>query len=100
MLAGFDDKSAYALCTFAYYSGRHGDTVHLFTGRTEGNIVAPRGPTDFGWDPCFEPTGFTQTYAEMPKEQKNSISHRGRSLKALKEFLTSPAASGVGENPD
>ena len=48
----------------------------VFVGRTEGRIVPARGPTDFGWDPVFEADGFGQTYAEMDKEIKNSISHR------------------------
>ena len=48
----------------------------VFVGRTEGRIVPARGPTDFGWDPVFEADGFGQTYAEMDKEVKNSISHR------------------------
>ena len=87
MLAGFEDKSAFALCTFAYFSGKQGDDVRLFCGRTEGRIVEPRGPPDFGWDPCFEPSGFTQTYAEMNKELKNSISHRSKALAELKNFL-------------
>ena len=46
MLSGFEDKSAYALCIFAY--GEHGKEVKLFTGRTNGRIVEPRGPRDFG----------------------------------------------------
>jgi inosine triphosphate pyrophosphatase len=87
MLAGFEDKTAYALCTFAYFSGRPGDQVRLFRGRTEGQIVAPRGPADFGWDPCFEPIGYNLTYAEMTKDVKNSISHRGRALEALREYF-------------
>lgn len=38
-----------------------------------------------GWDACFEYEG--QTYAEMPKEEKNKISHRGRALEKLVEWL-------------
>jgi len=87
MLADFEDKSAYAVCTFAYHSGVPGDKVHLFMGRTEGHIVAPRGPPGFGWDPCFEPTGYQLTYAEMTSEQKNAISHRGRALQKLRDFF-------------
>lgn len=38
-----------------------------------------------GWDSCFEYDG--QTYAEMPKEEKNKISHRGKALEKLKGWL-------------
>ncbi|KAM5148392.1 inosine triphosphate pyrophosphatase [Mantella aurantiaca] len=87
MLAGFDDKSAYALCTFAYSTGNPEDPVLLFRGKTLGQIVSPRGPRDFGWDPCFQPDGFEQTYAELPKEVKNSISHRYRALKEMSDYF-------------
>lgn len=46
MLSGFEDKSAYALCIFAY--GEPGKEIKLFTGRTNGRLVDPRGPRDFG----------------------------------------------------
>ncbi|XP_023809785.1 inosine triphosphate pyrophosphatase [Oryzias latipes] len=87
LLAGFEDKSAWALCTFAFCAGKD-QPVHLFRGRTEGKIVAPRGPPDFGWDPCFQPDGYDQTYAEMPKAVKNSISHRYRALVAMSEHFS------------
>ncbi|CAB1332006.1 unnamed protein product [Coregonus sp. 'balchen'] len=51
----------------------------------------PRGPRDFGWDPCFQPDGFDKTYAELPKEVKNTISHRYRALAAMSEHLSSQA---------
>ncbi|XP_065668690.1 inosine triphosphate pyrophosphatase [Hydra vulgaris] len=86
LLNGWEDKSAYALCTFAYSSGST-DEIVLFRGITNGTIVQPRGPTSFGWDPCFQPDGFTQTYAEMDKDTKNSISHRGKSLGMLQKYL-------------
>merc|ERR1712006_63388 len=95
MLDGFEDRSAYALCTFAFTWGSN-ETPMVFSGRTEGQIVTARGPTDFGWDPVFLPDGFDQTYAEMDKSVKNSISHRGRALEKLKAFLEAPvAAQGV-----
>uniref|UniRef100_A0A8C4NJI6 Inosine triphosphatase (nucleoside triphosphate pyrophosphatase) n=1 Tax=Eptatretus burgeri TaxID=7764 RepID=A0A8C4NJI6_EPTBU len=94
LLAAFDDKSAHAVCTFAYSSGREDDPVILFRGETQGKIVEPRGPRDFGWDPCFQPDGFDKTYAEMPKETKNSISHRFRALDALRRhFVTAHLSS-------
>lgn len=90
MLSGWEDKSAFALCTFAYSTGNLDEPVELFRGKTTGKIVEPRGPTKFGWDPCFQPDDFEQTYAEMDCETKNSISHRGKALQVLKEFFASP----------
>ncbi|KER23428.1 hypothetical protein T265_14647 [Opisthorchis viverrini] len=86
LLADFDDKRATAICTFAFCPG-FGQKVHLFTGRTEGRIVAPRGPRDFGWDPVFQPDGFDLTYAEMDKATKNTISHRYKALMEVKRYL-------------
>lgn len=88
LLAGFDDKSAEAVCTFAYHPGGVNDEVKLFQGRTKGIIVEPRGCRDFGWDPIFQPDGYEETYAEMPKEEKNKISHRYRALKMLQEHFS------------
>ncbi|KAL1917761.1 uncharacterized protein VTP21DRAFT_3595 [Calcarisporiella thermophila] len=88
LLAGFEDKSGYALCTFAYSEGPGSEPI-LFEGRTDGTIVPPRGSAVFGWDPIFQPEGFTQTYAEMPKDLKNTISHRYRALDKLRTFLLS-----------
>lgn len=94
LLHGFEDKSAYALCTFALYEGQSSNSsspedaaILTFSGKTDGEIVSPRGPRDFGWDPCFQPVGCDQTYAEMPKQQKNSISHRYKALNALKQHF-------------
>ena len=70
LLAAYSDKTAYAICTFAFCAGPGSEPV-LFQGRTEGKIVPPRGPPDFGWDPVFEYQG--NTYAEMDKAAK--VSH-------------------------
>lgn len=86
ILAGYEDKSAYAQCIFAFTFGK-GQEIQTFTGRTNGKIVPARGPTNFGWDPVFLPDGFDQTYAEMPKSLKNSISHRYKAAQKLKEYL-------------
>lgn len=87
MLSAYEDKSAYALCTFAYSSGNPAEDVVLFHGKTDGTIVEPRGPRTFGWDPCFQPDGFDKTYAELDAEVKNRISHRGRALEKLREYF-------------
>ena len=94
MLTGFEDKTAEAVCIFAYSSGEPNSDIQLFVGRTTGTIVEPRGPTNFGWDPCFQPDGFDQTYAEISKDQKNTISHRGKAMQAFKEFIMKQSGSG------
>ena len=86
MLYKFDDKGAKAVCTFGYCEVP-GKEVKLFQGITKGTIVESRGPQDFGWDSIFEPNGFTETYAEMEKATKNSISHRYKALEKVKTFL-------------
>ncbi len=57
----------------------------LFTvNGTYGGVIAdtPRGAAGFGYDPLFVPDGETRTFAEMPSDQKNRISHRARALAA------------------
>jgi len=50
-------------------------------GRCEGHIAeAPRGEGGFGYDPLFVPEGEMRTFAEMPAEEKNLISHRAHAL--------------------
>jgi inosine triphosphate pyrophosphatase len=86
LLDGFQDKSAEAVCTLAFSRDENSEVI-LFKGITQGTIVAPRGSRDFGWDPNFQPTGYDKTYAELPKEIKNEISHRYRALEKLKNYF-------------
>ncbi|KAI9356380.1 Ham1 family protein, partial [Pilaira anomala] len=86
MLDGFDDRSAYALCTFGYCEGPGHEPI-IFEGKTHGKIVPARGPGVFGWDAIFLPDGFDKTFAELDKVTKNSISHRGKALDALKAYF-------------
>jgi len=88
MLKGFEDKTAYAQCTFAFCQGK-GHEPRLFVGKCHGTIVEPRGENMFGWDPVFMPDGFDQTFAEICLEEKNKVSHRGRALALVKEYLES-----------
>jgi len=73
------------ICTFSYCESSESEPL-IFQGITEGIIVEPRGPRDFGWDPIFQPVGYEKTYAELPKDEKNKISHRYRALAATKTF--------------
>ena len=86
MLHSFPDKSAIGQCTFAFSPGR-GQGVHLFVGQCKGMIVPPRGDNAFGWDPIFLPDGYTQTFAELPSQEKNKISHRSKAFAKFTEFL-------------
>lgn len=66
----------------------HKGVNHLFEGVINGKIrLAPTGENGFGYDPIFEPDGYTQTFAEMDLELKNKISHRALAMKKLIEFL-------------
>lgn len=82
-ISAFDDKRATAICTFAMCDGD--GKVTLYQGCCEGEIVEPRGASGFGWDPIFQPNGFTKTFAEMSEDEKNSTSHRKRALEKLKD---------------
>ena len=88
LLAAYEDKSAYAQCVFAYSTGPDDENPRVFVGKTHGKIVPARGPLDFGWDPVFQPDGFEETYAEMDKATKNSISHRYRALEAFRAHVS------------
>jgi len=59
------------------------------TGVVKGKISAEkRGNNGFGYDPIFIPDGFDRTFAELPPEEKNEISHRGRAMKNLLAFIS------------
>lgn len=63
---------------------------YLFEGSVEGSILREKqGEKGFGYDPVFLPAGHSESFAEMSADQKNAISHRGRSVRKLVEFLLS-----------
>lgn len=64
----------------------------LFEGIIRGTIREnPTGTNGFGYDPVFQPDGYTQTFAEMDMEQKNQISHRALAMRKLIAFLKEQA---------
>ena len=65
-----------------------GGETHLFEGIVEGEILKERTGTDgFGYDPIFAPIEAGVSFAEMGPEEKNRISHRGRAVRKLVDFL-------------
>ena len=64
-------------------------TTHKFVGECKGRIIHEmRGDGGFGYDPIFIPDGFDRTFAELPPEEKNEISHRGRAMQNLLAFIS------------
>jgi XTP/dITP diphosphohydrolase len=61
---------------------------YLFEGIVDGTIATEiMGDEGFGYDPIFIPEGFDVSFAQMPMEQKNSMSHRGRATKEFLKFI-------------
>jgi XTP/dITP diphosphohydrolase len=61
---------------------------HFFEGIADGHIAdLPRGEGGFGYDSVFIPEGDSRTFAEMSREEKNTLSHRGKALRQLVGFL-------------
>lgn len=68
-------------------------TEQVVEGRLDGTVVrAPRGSGGFGYDPIFQPAGQIRTTAELPPDEKDAISHRGRALRALAPYIRAALA--------
>lgn len=81
-----DHRAACFRCVIALIE--QDGTEHLFEGRVDGEILrAPSGNKGFGYDPVFRPEGYDVSFAEMGMDEKNKISHRGKAVEALVEFL-------------
>ncbi len=83
-LAPFRAHFVCAMCL-----AQNGQQLANFTGTLPGVItLSPRGTNGFGYDPLFVPDGFSCTLAELPAEQKNTISHRAAALRQLSEWIS------------
>ena len=81
-LRSSDDRTARFVCVIALTQAC--GVLRTFRGEVEGRILdTPCGTTGFGYDPLFYFELFSCTFAEMAQEQKQTVSHRGRALKAM-----------------
>jgi XTP/dITP diphosphohydrolase len=81
-----DQRRARFCCVLAV--ARDGQVFATFEGVVEGKIAErPCGSHGFGYDPIFIPDGFEETFAELPEEVKNNISHRAKAIGKLQAKL-------------
>lgn len=86
-----ENRSASFRSVFILFDG---NAFHKFTGETRGVLdTSQRGEMGFGYDPIFIPYEeedvlCDKTYAQLPIELKNKLSHRGKSLEKLIDYLS------------
>jgi len=80
------DRSARFRCVMVL--AKDGEVLAHFDGCVEGSIIETlRGEKGFGYDPLFIPEGYDETFAELGSEVKNKMSHRGRAMAPVMEWL-------------
>jgi len=88
-MRGKEDRGARYVCAIAF--SEPDGTNKIFQGTCEGRLIeSARGTGGFGYDPVFVPAdlnGDERTMAELSQEEKDEISHRGRAMRALIEWL-------------
>ena len=82
------ERAAYFVCAIAL--AERGRAMVVVTDRVDGEILeAPRGTGGFGYDPVFCFPALEKTFAELPAEEKNQRSHRGKAFRRLLAALSS-----------
>ena len=93
-LQGVQNRTARFVSVIALAQGS--SILQVFRGVVEGQILdAPRGPNGFGYDPLFYYPPFGCSFGEAPVESKMQVSHRGKALAAMLDFLKSQSALSV-----
>lgn len=88
-LSDAKDRTAHYTCALALVKPDGQEEV--FEGRIDGTLVYPvqEGTHGFGYDPMFVPDGYDRSFAQLPDELKNGISHRARAIALfVKECLS------------
>ena len=89
-MEGFTDENerdAYFCCSMVLVSPK-AEKSYVAIGKCRGRIAfTERGGGGFGYDPIFIPDGYDQSFAELPGEIKNSISHRAKALEILADIF-------------
>ncbi|SRR6056297_69957 len=80
----FSNQKAKAQTIIGYTNGTD---IYYFEGSIDGKIVFPKEKTNFGWDPIFQPSGYSKSFAELSREEKNKISMRKIAVSKLKKFI-------------
>lgn len=85
-LEGIENRNARYVCAICIY---YPDGKYLVTrGTVEGIIIdTPKGENGFGYDPYFYIPEFKKTFAEVPLDKKNTISHRANAIRKMKELI-------------
>jgi XTP/dITP diphosphohydrolase len=82
------ERAAYFVCAIAL--AERGRALAIVTDRVDGEILeGPRGSGGFGYDPVFYFPALGKTFAEIPAEEKNQHSHRGKAFRRLLAVLSS-----------
>jgi XTP/dITP diphosphohydrolase len=86
LMEGEEERSAHFTSCIAYCG--KGSEPMFFKGKVDGKIaLEPKGEHGFGYDPIFVPKGEEKTFGQMEAEEKNTHSHRGKSLRKMAEYL-------------
>jgi len=82
-----EDRDARFVSVAAFFDPEK-DFIKTFFGVCQGQLIEePRGDNGFGYDPIFWHPGYGRTLAQLSTEEKNLVSHRGQSFRALARYL-------------
>jgi XTP/dITP diphosphohydrolase len=83
-----ENRTARFVCVIAL--ARRGEVVRIFRAEVQGRLLQhPQGDNGFGYDPIFYYPPFGSSFGEVPRERKQTVSHRGQALRAMLEYLSS-----------